>query len=252
MSKATSGKKVLIVNPATLTDRDGKSMRLIRFAQELKSMGNSVTIWAGKNLFSGVEFEVLAPSRNNKLLEYFGSDPYAPLTFELRNTFGMARNVAVPLIAEILSKAYQLVISSSVSPPLANLAALFACKIRGIPHVYDYDDLAPELTLMFKPSSIGELVRRIELTAESVIVRASNLVMTMSESMSAFLLRRTGRSSFAVYNTPSSRGLMNVPSKQESRRRHNLCQGEFIVGYIGNVQAEVRGLEHLIMVVPIA
>src|SRR5437762_2934492 len=109
MTLSMTDTKILIINPRSLTDWDGKSLRLVRFARALQAKGKTVSIWTSENLSRDLEFEVLVPPKYPNFQEYFGSHDYAALSSELRNAESMARRVVVPLVREILSKEYRLI-----------------------------------------------------------------------------------------------------------------------------------------------
>lgn len=236
----------LIVNPATLTNWDGKSLRLTRYARELRSMGYTVSFRSLGNHTQDFEFPVMCCPEPPQIEDFYGAQKYVPVISELRNILIFTYYLALPVFFDILRKKYKVVISSCVSPQVGTLLALVICKIRGVPHIYDYDDLAPEMSRVFKSGRTGGLSYRLDLLTESLIVRNSAATIAMSNSMRAVVRGRTGVDVQVIYNAPEARDFEQIPERTTARIACGLPQGNFVMGYIGNVQLRIRGLETIL------
>jgi glycosyltransferase involved in cell wall biosynthesis len=178
--------------------------------------------------------------------DFFGGDKYFPLIFELSSTIRLT-GFAFFVLSRIVFHDYNLVISSLYSPELSSMAALIGCKIKRIKHIYDCDDLAPEMSMTMKGWNKSNPLLVLQFAIEKLLCSKSDQVISMSDLMKDLIAYRTNASHVAViYNTPLAADLEISKSIMAAREVLNIPKRDFIFCYIGGIQKKVRSLEKIV------
>jgi len=239
-------KRVLIVNPAPLTDFDGKTLRLVRYAEAFEEMGYGIDFLASactsselKNKYSIFEVPI-------KVTSVFEGN-YQPVLTEVSNVVKLTHKFCHKVFYTIKRGGYSAVLSSFAASGLPALAAITAAKVEGIPHIYDYDDLGPEMSRVMKGWTTSHPFYKFQLFIEKVICQHSDTTFVMREMMKN-LLKRTGRNGKmeVVHNVPPSQEFKVITDIEQSRKELGVATDAFIFAYLGNIQRQIRGLETLV------
>ena len=237
---------MLIVNPAPLTDFDGKTLRLVRYAEAFEEMGYGVDFLASactsselKNKYSIFEVPI-------KVTSVFEGN-YQPVLTEVSNVVKLTHKFCHKVFYTIKRGGYSVVLSSFAASGLPTLVAITVAKVEGIPHIYDYDDLGPEMSRVMKGWTTAHPFYKFQLFMEKVICQHSDTTFVMTEMMKN-LLKRTGRNGKmeVVHNVPPSQEFKVIKDIEQSRKELGIATDAFIFAYLGNIQRQIRGLETLV------
>ena len=239
-------KRILIINPSSLTDFDGKTLRLVRYAQAFKEMGYQVDFLASSCASSELKnkYHVLeAPISMTSVFK----DNYQPVLTEVSNVVESAHRFCNKVFCTIKRGGYSAVLSSFSASGLPTLAAITVAKVKGIPHIYDYDDLGPEMSRVMKGWTTTHPFYKAQLFMEKVICQHSDATFAMSEMMKNLLVRtRSNRKIEVIHNVPPSREFGVIKHIEQSRKELGIPTDAFIFAYLGNIQRQIRGLETLV------
>jgi len=238
--------RALIIDPSPLTDFDGKTSRLLRYAEAFEEMGFDVDLLASvcrsselKNKYSVFQ----APINMTSVFE----DEYQPVLTEVSNVVELAHRFCNKIFFTIKRGSYSVVLSSFAASGLPTLAAITATKMKGIPHIYDYDDLGPEMSRVMKRWTTAHPFYKAQLFMEKVICQHSDATLTMSEMMKNLLTRtRSNGKMEVIYNVPPSQEFKVIKDIEQSRKELGITTNAFIFAYLGNIQRQIRGLETLV------
>jgi glycosyltransferase involved in cell wall biosynthesis len=239
----------LIINTAILTDFDGKSLRLFRYGAVLREMGYEVEFLTSDSTVKDSKFNIF--QTKTKTGGFFGGAKYVPLFFELASTIRLTR-FALFVLFRIVFYDYKLVLSSLFSPEIGSIAALVGCKIKRINHIYDYDDLAPEMSMTMKGWKKTHPLVIMQFAIEKFLCSKSEVVISMSDLMKNEIIYRTKASNVGViYNTPIGTDLKGTKSIMDTREELDIEKDDFIFCYVGAIQSKVRSLEKVVGAVDI-
>lgn len=239
-------KRVLIVSPSTLTDFDGKTFRLRRYAQAFEEMDYDVDFLTAKceSLRLANRYQIFEAPIN---LESIFEDKYKPILTEISNTSRLMCRFCVEVFSLVKSRDYSMVLSSYESPGLSTIAAIMAAKLMNIPHIYDYDDPGPEMSLITKGWPTSHPFYRMQLFVEKIICQHSDVTFVMSETMKELLMRSgSSKKIEVIHNVPLTKEIKFTESMKQSREKLGIPTDSFVFAYIGNVQRYTHGLEILV------
>jgi glycosyltransferase involved in cell wall biosynthesis len=235
--------KVLLVTCSNLTNFDGKSIRLLKYADLLYENGYEVEFIVLKNEIENKEFKI----HNTNLIfpEYLGDSKYVPFLSELWNSY-LTSKFGLLVFVRIFKGKYELIISSTMSPEFGQIFTILGSNLIKAKHIYDYDDLAPEYSMVAKGWSQNHPFIKIQLFFEKFICRHSLMTIVMSESMKNKVARSTSLSKIdIIYNLPY-KNEVKINSIFNARNKLKLEQNQFIFCYIGNVQNRIRSLVNIV------
>lgn len=243
-------KKALIVACSELSNFDGKSLRLIKYAEVLVDLGYKVDFFVLRNNLTDIRFSIY--EKNIDVSDFFGNVNYKPLVSEFINSakltiFGFS------VLNRIMSNKYDVVITSAVSPEFGQFFAILGCKIKKIKHIYDYDDLAPEMSIVMKGWKTSHPLFKTQLIFEKLICSNSFKTIAMSDLMKEKISTRSTTFSEVevIYNAPFYNDVAIQPI-EDARVKLGINKQKFIFCYVGNIQRKVRSLEVLVDAVEIA
>lgn len=235
--------KTLIVTCSDLTEFDGKSLRLIKYADVLEELGYKVDFIVLRNHLLNKKFTI--NETNIKITDFFGNTKYKPFISETSNVIKLIK-FGLVVLNKIIKNDYKLIITSAVSPEIAQIFSITGCKIKGIKHVYDYDDLAPEMSMVMKGWKSNHPLLKIQLFIEKLICSKSFKTIVMSDLMKDKIARATSLSDVEViYNAPFYNDIIIQPVA-DARERLGINKQKFIFCYIGNIQRKIRSLEIIV------
>jgi len=237
--------RALIVNCSPLTDFDGKTLRLVRYAKALGEMGYDIDFLTSecRSLEIKRKYRVFEAPVN---LESIFDNRYRPILTEISNTLKLAYRFCFKVFSLIKGRNYSIVLSSFNPPPPTVIAVLMA-KLMNIPHVYDYDDLGPEMSRVMKGWTTTHPFYKAQLFMEKVICEYSDATFVMSEMMKNLLVRtRSNRRMEVIHNVPLSEEFKVIKHIEQSRKELGIATDAFIFAYLGNIQPQIRGLETLV------
>ena len=235
--------KTLIATCSNLTNFDGKSLRLIKYADVLHELGHDVDFIVLHNHFVTKKFTIYETKTD--IYDLFGNMRYKPIISEISNIIKLIKFGFV-ILYRMLKNDYQIVITSAVSPDIAQIFALIGCRIKNVKHVYDYDDLAPEMSTVMKGWDENHPLIKVQLFIEKWICSKSFKTIAMSNLMKDKIARSTPLSNVEViYNVPLYNDVVAEPIL-DARGKIGLNKQKFIFCYIGNVQRKIRSLEIII------
>jgi len=237
--------RALIVNCSPLTDFDGKTLRLVRYAKALGEMGYDIDFLTSecRSLEIKRKYRVFEAPVN---LESIFDNRYRPILTEISNTLKLAYRFCFKVFSLIKGRNYSIVLSS-FNPPLPTIIAILMAKLMNIPHVYDYDDLEPEMSRVMKGWSTAHPFYRTQLLMEKIICRHSDATFVMSEMMKKLLVRTgVNEKMEVIHNVPSSQEFKAIESMRQNREKLGIAPNLFVFAYLGNIQRQIRGLETLV------
>lgn len=234
---------ILIISSSILTNFDGKSIRLLKYASLLKSLDHKVTFIVLKNSIPNFDYDVIEV--NTVLPDHMGQMKYIPFYSEFLNVIYLLK-FGLVVLNSILSSNYSYVISSLTSPEIASLFAILGCKLTSSKHIFDYDDLAPEMSMIMKGWSKSHIMYKLHLVIERIICSGSYVVISMSNTMTKKISRSVSISKIVtIYNAPIFADIIQSPILS-TRAALNYEQSKFLFCYVGSVQRKIRSLEVIV------
>lgn len=241
--------RALIASCSKFTNFDGKSMRLIKYADVLLQMGYEVD-------FLVLDSDVKDPRYSIScvyvpLNDYLGDSLQKPRFPGLSNALGLLR-FGFDMLAMMRQNRYQIVITTLVSPEIAQIFGVLGAGLTGAQHIYDYDDLAPEMTMVMRGKSRFHPTVLAQLLVERMTCSNSLKTIAMSDMMKDRITRAVSPEKIEViYNAPIYEDVEMRPVVP-TRERLGLDIEMFIFCFIGNIQGKIRGLEALVEAAEIA
>lgn len=132
---------------------------------------------------------------------------------------------ALFIVQAILRGTFSVIV---IAHPLYGVPTIIAAKIKRIPIVFDLQDDLVGLTRIYSPSCFSFIFPLIALFATSLIIRASNIVTAVSQSLGEFATRFNHRV-IIVPNGVNSKLFTPKSSLFTSNRR--------VVGYVGSISS---------------
>ncbi|MFQ5821300.1 MAG: glycosyltransferase [Candidatus Heimdallarchaeota archaeon] len=238
-------KNVLLTSNIRLTDTDGKSHRVIKLAGLFNALGFHVVIMVGKCTSATVK-------RHYSVIETKTDPKDTSLDNLLKKVVRHIRQLVTLLSVYmkilVYGMKYNIITSSSVSPPIDSLLAYMLSKFTKVPFIYDYDDPSPQLIALFNRCSINDPQVKLSLISERMLIRNASLVLTSSETLRDHIARDFGkiRRVYVYHNLPKIRDINICEDKYRLRRKLGLNVKSFLISYLGNPQPYVRGIETLV------
>ncbi len=241
--------RALIASCSNFTNFDGKSMRLIKYAELLLELGYEVDFLV---LDSDVTDPRYSVSRVQiPVHDFLGDSLTTPMLPGFSNTLRLFR-FGTDMLRMMRRNRYQVVITSLVSPEIAQIFGVIGAKLTGARHIYDYDDLAPEMTMVLRKKSPSHPVVLTQLLIERIVCSNSLKTIAMSDMMKDRIARATSPEKIEViYNAPFYEDVVMHPVLP-TRERLGLDTETFMFCFIGNIQGKIRGLEALVEAAEIA
>ena len=239
-------RRALIISTSPLTDFDGKTLRLVRYAKAFQEMGYEIDFLTSACRSSELKNKYVILEAPINVTSIF-KDTYQPVLTEVSNIVESAHRFCNKVFFTIKRGSYSVVLSSFAASGLSTLAAITATKMRGIPHIYDYDDLGPEMSRVMKRWTTAHPFYKAQLFMEKVICQHSDATLAMSEMMKNLLTRtRSNGKMVVIYNVPPSQEFKVIKDIKQSRKELGITTNAFIFAYLGNIQRQIRGLEILV------
>jgi len=234
-----------VIDVAPLSDFDGKTLRLLRYADTLKENGYRIE-------FLTTKCESLEIRKRFRVFEVpialgsFFRNNYRPILSEIQNTSKMAYGLSNKILKLIPN--YSIVLSSYNSSGLLTIAgATIASYLNEVPHIFDYDDLGPDMSCAIKGWSMAHPFFKAHLFLEKLICQRSDAIIAMSEMMRKILVRtRSSGKISVIHNVPPSKEFDVIEPIKQSREMMGLQKDVFVFAYLGNVQQRIRGLEMIV------
>jgi glycosyltransferase involved in cell wall biosynthesis len=241
--------RALIVSCSDLTNFDGKSIRLLKYADILRDLGVETDFFVLNNYIQNQKNTIF--ETRITIPDYFGNVNYLPFISELWCSL-LTIKFGLFLLIRILKGNYDIIITSAISPEFAQLFTIVGIKLlRKGKHIYDYDDLAPEMSMVAKKWNKNHPLIKIQFIFEKFICSNSFKVITMSESMKNIVIRSAKSSIIqTIYNLPYKNEVIAIPI-MKAREKLNFEKDKFIFCYIGNVQGIIRSLETVVHAVTV-
>lgn len=235
--------RALIASCSKFTNFDGKSMRLIKYADVLLQMGYEVDFLVLDSDVKDPRYSIFCV--DVPVHDYLGDSLQKPRLPSLSNTLRLFR-FGFEMVRMMRQNRYQIVLTTLVSPEIAQIFGVIGARLTGARHLYDYDDLAPEMTMVMKGKSRFHPMVLAQLLIERITCSNSARTIAMSDMMKDRIIRAAPPEKIEViYNAPFYEDVemrLVIPT----RERLGLDTGMFIFCFIGNIQGKIRGLEALV------
>lgn len=235
----TTFKNALITCNISLTDSDGKSLRLLNLANVIQNIGFKVTFIVNNcksneaRRFSVIENnsplrDTLLDSLIKKIIHYFKQS---------------IKLISFYLKLLIVGTYCDLIVSSLAGSDVDSLLACILSKIKRVPFIYDYDDPSPELRIVFFSCSTYDLRVRLTIFTRNFLIKNSSLVITAADTVRHQIIKDFKTRVYVWYNIPKFENVNLLEDKKSLRRKLGLDPNVFIVSYLGRVPS--WGISHL-------
>ena len=139
------------------------------------------------------------------------------------------------------------VIHAHNSPDLTGLVSYMISKIKGTPYVYEVHDLVPEMYAEMMNLSLKSLPIRMLHMIEHIALSNSMKTIFVSKSMRDYVLMKhklEASKCVVIYSSWDLSFIKSLGGRRDSTYSHSL--DEFMILYVGSLEAKIRGLEDLV------
>jgi len=248
------------IHPTTrdLMNQNNKKSRPFRILMLLENHSfpedRRVALQTKSLVEAGFDITVICPTGSSRRWSEhaIGARVYRyPATWESQSFLGYLWEYAYSLVMMAVLSFYVWlrhgfeVVHVHTPPDLTGLIAI-VYRMFGKKFVFDHHDLSPELYLARKQSETPNLVLRVLLFVERLVVRRADRLISTNETQRNVHIGRGGADPdrcVVVRNGPSEEFLGHVDPVVDARRR-----GKLVLGYVGVIGVQ-DGVDYMVRVV---